>query len=75
MVKNKEEEVKQEQIKTEINTDKKIDKTLENDYTTLINLQEYQIIFLELIEKFSNLIEFNNKIFREYSYLYESIYL
>ena len=76
MVKNKEEEVKQEQIDTEINTDKKIDKTLENDYTTLINLQEYQKIFLELIEKFSNLTEFDNKFFENIvtymrTYIYE----
>ncbi len=72
----KKEEEKQEQIKTEINTDKKIDKTLENDYTTLINLQEYQKIFLELIEKFSNLREFNNKFFENIvtymrAYIYE----
>ena len=76
MAKNKEEEVKQEQIDTEINTDKKIDKTLENDYTTLINLQEYQKIFLELIEKFSNLTEFDNKFFENIvtymrTYIYE----
>ena len=76
MVKNKEEEVKQEQIKTEINTDKKIDKTLENDYTTLINLQDYQKIFFELIEKFSNLTEYDNKFFENIvtymrAYIYE----